>query len=427
MTTSGPNADATGRGPASVPRAVPYRTWRWAAFAAQGLVFLGLPFLRVGGESALRLDVPAGVLHAFGASFVVDEAFVVLAAVLFLGALFLLVTVLFGRVWCGWGCPQTVLGDLTQWVAPGARGRRGGWRRAAGFALTALVAAVVGADLVAYFASPYDLLARLAAGAPGPVVGWAWAATSAVLFLDLAFLRQTFCATVCPYAKLQGVLFDRHTLVVAYDERRDADCIDCLACVRVCPTGIDIREGLQVECIACAACVDACAPIMRRLKRAPDLVGYFHGAPGGRRRPLRPASLALGALTVASLALLGGALWERSPVALTVSADAAFGPRRAADGRVVNAFDLVLESRARGEVAVALAIDPRVDGAEATVRPSVVVLAPGEIRRLRLVASVTGMSGPGTWRARLDAELRPSGGRPERRSAPLSLVVPEER
>lgn len=428
MTTSGTDLRTAGGGrdgsrAARAP--VSFRTWRWLAFAAQAAVVLGLPFVRIGGESALRLDIPSGRLHAFGASLAVDEAFVVLAATLFVTALFLLVTVLFGRVWCGWGCPQTVLGDLTLLVEPDPRGRSRPWRRAAGFAVTALVSAAAAANLVWYFVSPYDFLARLADGTLGATVGWAWALTAALLFLDLAFLRQTFCATVCPYAKLQGVLFDRSTLLVAYDDRRDADCIDCLACVRVCPTRIDIRDGLQMECIACAACVDACEPIMRRLKRAPDLVGYFHGEPGGRRRLVRPGSLALGAMTALALALLVGAVRERALVAVTVSADAAFTPRRADDGRVVNALSLVLENRGRGPVEVALTLDPGVAGAEATVRPATVALREGEIRRLRLLASVRGLPAPGTYRGQLTSDARDAGGATERRSWQLSLVVPE--
>jgi cytochrome c oxidase accessory protein FixG len=426
MTTSATSGRTAERGGSSGRwPPVSFRTWRWLALLAQGALVLGLPFVRIGGESALRLDIPEGRLHAFGASFAVDEAFVVLAAILFLTALFLLVTVLFGRAWCGWSCPQTLLGDLTRLVEPDPRGRRRPWRRAAGAGIVALVSAIAGANLVWYFVPPWDFLARLASGSLGAVEGWAWAATSAVLFLDLALLRQTFCATVCPYAKLQGVLFDRHTLVVAYDDGRDADCIDCLACVRVCPTRIDIRDGLQLECIACAACVDACEPIMRRLGRAPDLVGYFHGAPGGRRRLLRPATLALGAMTAVALALLGGAVWDRSPVALTVSADGAFTPRRGAEGWVLNAFDRVLENRARGGVDVALALDPGVGGAAATVRPARVALAPGEIRRLRLVVSVTGLPSAGTYRARLQAESTGAGGEPSHQTAQLSLVVPE--
>ena len=122
-------------------------------------------------------------------------------------------------------------------------------------------------------------VARLAGGRLGPVLSSSWAALGAGLFVDLAWVRQVFCATVCPYAKLQGVLLDGGSLVVAYDRARAADCVDCGACVRVCPTGIDIRDGLQVQCIACAACVDACAPVMARLRRAPGLVGYFLGEP----------------------------------------------------------------------------------------------------------------------------------------------------
>jgi len=424
MTTTGSSQGSGARGPSGRPP-VPFRTWRWLAFGLQALVLLGLPFLRIGGESALRLDIPSGRLHAFGAALAVDEAFLVLAATLFLTALFLLITVLFGRAWCGWACPQTVLGDLTLLVEPVPGARRRPWRRAAGFALTAAVSIVVGAGLVWWFVSPYDFFARLAGGTLGPVVGWSWAIAAAVLFLDLAFLRQTFCATACPYAKLQGVLFDRSTLVVAYDARRDEDCIDCLACVRVCPTRIDIRDGLQMECIACAACVDACAPIMRRLGRAPDLVGYFHGEPGGRRRLLRPATLALGAATALALALLVGAAWDRPRVAVTVSADPTYAPRRTSAGEVVNAFDLVLENRTALPVDVALALEPGVYGAEARARPDAVRLAPGEIRRLRLLAAVRGLP-PGTWRGRLSSQARPAVGAPERRAWPLSFVVPEE-
>jgi cytochrome c oxidase accessory protein FixG len=355
----------------------------------------------------------------------VDEAFVVLAAALFLTALFLLVTLLFGRVWCGWSCPQTLLGDLTALVELPPGRRRRPLRRAGGFALTALVSAVAAANLVWYFVAPQEFFVRLAAGTLGLVVGGGWAITAGLLFLDLALVRQTFCATVCPYARLQGVLLDRHSLVVAYDDRRDADCIDCLACVRVCPTRIDIRDGLQLECIACAACVDACEPVMRRLKRAPNLIGYFHGAPGGRRRWLRPATVALGGLTALALALLAGSVAGRSLVAVTVSADPAFSPRRAGDSAVINAFDLVLENRSRAGVDVTLALDAGAPGVEATLRPGAVALAAGEIRRLRLVASVRGLGSAGNQRAELISVVRASGELTQRRSASLSLVVPE--
>jgi cytochrome c oxidase accessory protein FixG len=407
-----------------------YTRWRRIAGAAQGLAWLGLPFVTVGGESALRLDVPAGRLHALGASFAIDEAFVVLAATLLATAAFLLVTLLWGRVWCGWSCPQTLLGDLTALVVPERRRRPRRWRRPMGFALVALVSAVVAANLLWYFVTPREFLSRLAAGTLGPVLAGSFWTLFAVLFLDLAFLRARFCATACPYAKLQGVLFDRHTLVIAYDARRDADCVDCGACVRVCPTGIDIRDGLQMECIACAACIDACTPIMARLRRAPDLVGYFHGEPGGLPRPLRPGAVALGVATAAALALLVATVAGRALVELSAMGDAGFAPRRAADGRVVNAWTVALENHGRAAVAVELSARAAPAGnrgpVDVDLRPASVRLAPGERRELRVVASASGLPA-GRVPAQLVGEVRAGGAVLERRTEAVSILVPEDR
>lgn len=414
-----------------------FQRWRRLAGAAQGLLWLGLPFVLVGGESALRLDVPSGRLHAFGASFAIDEAFVVLAGTLLATAAFLLVTLLYGRVWCGWSCPQTVLGDLTRWVeraTPASRGATRGarsgrtpgrWRRPAGFAVVALVSAVVAASVLWYFVSPYEFFRRLAAGTLGPVLGWAWLALATVLFADLASVRATFCATVCPYAKLQGVLFDRHTLVVAYDRHRADDCVDCGACVRVCPTGIDIRDGLQMECIACAACVDACAPIMAKLRRPPGLVRYSFGEPGTPRRLARPGVVALAGATAAALVLVVAVIAGRAVIDMNALAEAAFVPRRAADGRVVNVFSVALENRGRGPVTVALSL--RAAAAEVTARPDRMELGPGERRQVRLVVSARGLERAGRFPGELVGEVRRDGEVVERRSQALSLVVPEDR
>jgi polyferredoxin len=375
-------------------------------------VVLGLPFVSIGGESALRLDVPAGRLHAFGASFAIDEAFVVLAAILCVTAAFLLVTLLFGRVWCGWACPQTVLADLTS-----------GRRRPVQLALVALVSAIAAANLLCYFVTPSELFRRAASGTLGPVLGGSWAALFAVLFLDLAFLRATFCATACPYAKLQGVLFDGSTLVVAYDARRAPDCVDCGACVRVCPTDIDIRAGLQAECIACAACIDACAPVMRRLARAPDLVGYFQGEPGGAARPFRPAALALGAATLATAGLLAAVIAARALHVVSALADEAFRPRRAPDGRTVNAYSVALENHGRTPVTVALAV--RAGAAEVQLRPDRVALGPLERRQVRVVASARGLP-PGRSPAELSAEARRGDDVVARRTQRLPMFAPQE-
>ncbi len=405
----------TSRGTGQAASGGRIRRWRRVAEVVQGALVLGLPFARPGGESALRFDVPTLRLHFFGTALWMDEFFLVLAGTLFLALLFLWATLAFGRLWCGWSCPQTLLSDLT---APLDRWRRrGGWRGAAAVPGFAAVSALVGANLVCYFVSPYDFFAQLGAGTMGPVTAGSWAVLAAVVFLDLIFLRARFCATACPYARLQGALFDRHTLAVAYDRRRDRDCVDCDACVRVCPTGIDIRKGLQMECIACGDCIDACTPIMARLGRAPDLVGWFWGEPGTPRRLARPGVLALGGATAAALVLLVGAAAGRSALDLTASPASHFAPRRAPDGRAVNAYSVTLENRGREPVVVRLALDA--PGGEARVRPDEVPLAPGQHRRLTVVAEAR-LAGAGT----VSAELRAEAERARAASA-VPFVTPE--
>jgi cytochrome c oxidase accessory protein FixG len=386
---------------------------------AQAAIFVGLPFVRVRGESALRFDVPTLQLHVFGATLWMDEFFVLLLATLAAAFLFLLVTFVWGRVWCGWSCPQTVLGDLTaSLAAERARRKPRPGKLALAWANVAGVSALFSAATLWYFVTPGEFLSRLAAGNPGPVLGGSWAVLALVLFLDLALVRGRFCATTCPYAKLQGVLFDRATLIVAYDERRDAECIDCLACVRVCPTGIDIRDGLQAECIACAQCVDACVPIMRK-KGLPTLVDYSFGRPGERPRLLRPVVLALGAATTLALAgtVAASVHAGRASLDLTAAFSSRFPPRLAPDGRVVNAYEVALENRGRAPVRLDLSLAP--ERGSATVSPARVELAPGEHRKLQVVATATGLGAGPVVQAELVA--RDPGGDTVRARIPIFL------
>lgn len=382
-----------------------------------------MPFVRVGGESAFRLDLESARLHALGASFTLSEAHVVLLAILFLTCAFLSVTVVLGRVFCGWSCPQTVLTDLTRLLEPEKRAKPRRWRRPVGLALAAFLSALVAASVVFWFVEPYGFLARLLALRLGPIEASSWAAMTLILFLDLAYLRAGFCKTACPYGKLQGVLFDRSTLLVAYDERRAKDCIDCDACVRVCPTGIDIRDGLQMECIACAACVDACTPVMRKLSRAENLVGYAWGSPGQKPRPFRPVSAALLGGTFLLAAGLLAVLLGRSTLALEAMSDPAFQPRRVGDGRVMAAYSVALENRSRLTMLVNLELASETRRLD--LHPDAVSLAPGERRQLRVVASGR-LEGPGSHDVELKAEGRLVGvsGRPERQVRALSLFAP---
>lgn len=351
--------------------------WRKTAGAAQTATVLGLPFLTVNGESALRFDVPTLRLHFFGMSLWMDEFFLLLVGVIFLTALFLLVTLLFGRIWCGWVCPQTVLSDITCAVDR-TRGKPV-IRRVPALLFTLLLSAVIGASIVWYFVSPYEFLPRLVDGTLGPVTFWSWIVLSVLAFLNYAFLRQTWCATACPYAKLQGTLFDRSTLVIAFDESRKAECIDCRACVRTCPVTIDIRKGLNAACISCAACIDACTERMvHRGERS--LVGYCFGEQGEKRRLLRPNVVMIGMLTLASLVLLFVLASSRGPAEMTVLPNIAFPARITDSGSMVNSYLISVSNR--GSRALNFSLKASAADSHLTVAPQQISMLPGEEKKV---------------------------------------------
>jgi cytochrome c oxidase accessory protein FixG len=250
-----------------------------------------------------------------------------------------LITALAGRVWCGWGCPQTVYLELLfrpieQWLE-GSRGQQlkldqqgPNWRRVVKWFVFAALSVAVANVFLSYFVSPYELMHWLTRPPAEHPVGFAVVlATSALVFFDFAYFREQMCTVICPYARLQSALLDKHSLIVGYDAKRGeprgqgrsggGDCIDCKACVIACPTGIDIRDGLQLECITCAQCVDACNGVMRKLKKPEGLIRYASQAwfqSGKKPRWLRPRTVAypLVLLTLLSALVIIGQKQTRS-------------------------------------------------------------------------------------------------------------------
>jgi cytochrome c oxidase accessory protein FixG len=325
-----------------------FRTKRWIFAWVQAAVIAGLPFLRVNGESALRFDIPTLKLYFFGSVIWISEAYFFLLVFLFFATAVMLFTVIYGRIWCGWACPQTVLSEFAGRIDRIAlwMGLHPVLRRFLSHLLLVLFSCFVALTLVWYFISPYDLAAESVAGAVGPWTFWSWVFFSSLIYLDLAFVRHRFCSVVCPYARFQSAFFDDRTLTIGFERSRENECLGCEACIRACPAGVDIRKGLQVECINCAECIDACSTQMQRKHRSP-LVRYLRGMSGresaGR---MRPRVFWLSALVAVLSVLLVYQIWVRIPVGFWVLRDESQPYHQAGiRGNLLNAYNIIIENR----------------------------------------------------------------------------------
>jgi cytochrome c oxidase accessory protein FixG len=276
-----------------------YLTRRRIVAYALIAVFTLLPYIPINGKPAVLLDVANRSFTFFGYTFLpTDTLLLALFLVAVLVGIFLL-TALFGRVWCGWACPQTVYMEFVYrpierlfdgTVGRGGKGRRNvaGWRKVAQYVCYFVVSFYLAHTFLAYFVG-VENLREWVFGSPldHPAAFAIVAAVTGLMLFDFAYFREQLCIVACPYGRFQSVLLDRKSLIVSYDERRgepraktnhkpdaEADCIDCHLCVVTCPTGIDIRDGLQMECIHCTQCIDACDMVMDTIKRPRGLIRY---------------------------------------------------------------------------------------------------------------------------------------------------------
>ena len=331
-----------------------FRTLRVGGAGLLFLAFYGTVWLNWGGRQAVLWDLAESKFHIFGATFWPQD-FILLSALLIICAFGLFaITVFAGRVWCGYTCPQSSFTWLFMWcekVTEGERNQRiklqaAPWslnklaRRSAKHTLWLGISVLTGLTFVGYFTPIRPLAAELLTWQMGGVsLFWVLFFTGAT-YINAGWLREAVCMHMCPYARFQSVMFDKDTLTISYDaargeqrgpRKRDVppaqvglgDCIDCQLCVQVCPTGIDIRDGLQMECIGCAACIDACDSIMDKMGYARGLVSYTseHQLQGGKTHLLRPRLIGYSAVLVVMLAALVVALIERPMVSLDVTKD----------------------------------------------------------------------------------------------------------
>lgn len=318
------------------------------AFWLQAAIMIVLPFIRVRGESALRFDIPTLKLYFFGSVIWISEAYFFLLVFLLFAVGVMLFTVLYGRIWCGWMCPQTVLSNFSRSIE-----KMSAWfsghrllRGAVSHGMLAVFSILVAVDLIAYFVSPYDLMADVLSRSVGPWTFWSWIFFASLIYLNLAFVRQRFCASVCPYARFQSAFFDQSSLTIAFDTSRSDECMGCESCVRTCPAGIDIRDGLQVECINCAECIDACALQRERYGKG-SLVEYRRGAGVHEKQAgTRPRVLWLSLLFSAIAVMFLYQIYVRVPIDLWVFRDEEQSYHQIGiHDDLLNAYSLLIENR----------------------------------------------------------------------------------
>jgi cytochrome c oxidase accessory protein FixG len=363
------------------PRAVTglFARWRWVMVWLTQIVFYGLPWLTWNGRQALLFNLDTRQFYIFGLV-LQPQDFIYLAALLVLSALALFFfTAVAGRLWCGYTCPQTVYTEIFLWIERKLEGDRSArmrrdaqplglnkfFRKVGKQVAWLSVGLFTGFTFVGYFVPVHDLAmqALTLKVEPGPTF-WVFFYGFAT-YGNAGFLREQVCKYMCPYARFQSALIDMDSLVIAYDVRRGegrgarsrkadpkalglGDCIDCTLCVQVCPTGIDIRDGLQNECIACAACIDVCDDVMNKMGYEPGLIRYSSGNAMEKgwsavqmvKRVWRPRVLIYGVLL---LVLGGGFLWSlshRADFRADLSRDRGSLARMTGPGNIENTYTL---------------------------------------------------------------------------------------
>lgn len=363
------------------PRSVSgvFSNWRWLTVWITQIVFYGLPWLEWNARQAVLFDLEVRRFYIFGLV-LYPQDFIYLTGLLVISALSLfLFTAVAGRLWCGFACPQTVYTEIFLWIEKKVEGDRSARMRldAAGMSaskfgkralkqvLWITFALWTGFTFVGYFTPIRELAALSLAASLGP-----WQ-TFWVFFYGFAtygnagFLREQVCKYMCPYARFQSAMFDKDTMIVTYDEQRGeprgprskkadpvalglGSCVDCTLCVQVCPTGIDIRKGLQYECIGCAACVDVCDDVMDKVGYPRGLIKFStqNGMEQGwdtkqmLQRAMRPRVLVYSAILLTITAAVGVSLFMRTPLRVDVMRDRGSLARMVEQGRIENVYRL---------------------------------------------------------------------------------------
>ncbi len=356
-----------------------FNNWRWAMVFFTQALFYGLCWIEWGGRQAVLFHLVERKFYIFGLVFWPQDV-IYLAVLLVISAYALfLVTAIGGRLFCGYACPQTVYTEILMWIERKIEGERPARIKLDAqpmsmrkfrlklikHSLWLVVALWTGITFVGYFTPIKELLGELLSFNLGPWEAFWIFFYAAFLYLMAGFMREQVCKYMCPYARFQGVMFDPDTLIISYDPERGeprglrrkgatpkaealGDCVDCSICVQVCPTGIDIRNGLQLECIACAACIDACDQVMDKVGSPRGLIRYStenalekHYSPREMlAHLLRFRTLLYMTILLAIILTTAWSLAHRVPLKVDVLRDRSTLSREAEDGRIENVYRL---------------------------------------------------------------------------------------
>jgi len=360
------------------------------------LAFLVIvPFIKVNGHQFLLFDFLNRNFILFGIPFGPHDFHLFVLAMISIIVFIILFTVVFGRIFCGWACPQTIFMEMVfrkieYWIEGDSKDQRKldaeGWNSGKLFKkglkniIFFIIAFIISHIFLSYIISLDKVISIITQPPSAHLSGFiALIAFSFIFYWVFAFFREQACTIVCPYGRLQGVLLDQDSIVIAYDHKRGeprskikknevqsdkGDCIDCHLCVDVCPTGIDIRNGIQLECVNCTACIDACDEVMEKIDRPKKLIRYdsLNGIENKTKFKITPRMMLYSVILVVLLGILGYLLSIRTDYSVNVLRTPGMLFQEQPNGKVSNVYDLNIVNKTFNETPVKIKLENPSDG-----------------------------------------------------------------